>query len=46
MQELDSNRVSFNYKSLEEAIKREILILDILVYPKELINYYIRKIHF
>lgn len=38
---LENNRLSFNAKSLEETIKAEILINEILVYPKELINYYI-----
>ncbi len=46
MSNLDVDRVSFNAKALEEAIKLEILVKEILPYPKDLLNFYIRKIHF
>lgn len=43
---LDTNKLSFNSKALEDTIKTEILVREILVYPKDIINYYIRKIHY
>ncbi len=42
---LDTNKLSFNAKALEETIKAEILVREILVYPRDIINFYIRKIH-
>ena len=46
MSNLEIHKLSFNAKALEETIKSEILIREIQVYPKDIINYYIRKIHF
>jgi hypothetical protein len=45
MSNLDTNRLSFNARALEDTIKMEALVKEILVYPKDIINYYIRKIH-
>lgn len=45
MTDIQSTNINFSYVDLENEVKKEIYIQDLLVYPKNLINFFLRKLH-